>query len=926
MHRPFLRSDAMVMKKYQFIFLLGLLTLVLLVACRREEGQTSVPEPTATVTPAAVRDEEVSGATSTPGNSVPAASTSAGSDEAAGVLFTVPFEVRPDGFSFRNYGGNYPEGRFTIAELREQFGDGVCSRIDEDGAVCIPTAEAQQWIDDRNADMSVGHCIGFTVASYRFAQGELQPETFGPNAETPFELERKAPIMRTIAANGSLYWAKSVWSSEVSGTPRDIIDALIALKEPVDLSIYLPGLVGGHSLLAYGVEEVAPQQYHILVYDNNFPGQPAFVEVDYDANTWRYANGAVNPDEVAVPYEGDAGTETLRFIPLSVYDAVECPFCQLVADDGEDIEAFTLLSFLGQGDVLVETTLGAIGWVAGELVNEIPGARFIFQRGQLAADNAPDIILPAGLDFTAQFTGMNRVSSLGPEASVILDQLTPTSEQSALAVTSSTQGVQYQAGGEQSPTLKATVRQEDTTYRVGLMDVVLTDGQSVAMSAPEDSGFLAISSPDVEIADGTLLITRLTSEDEAIFATTALAIEEGGGVALDVAAWDGSGSMDVYGDEDGDGEFDEQPSELPNEPVTEVIRQSDSAVLANVVDHLNPYLGEEGLEAILAGLAEQDLSGQKIGEIVRPFHLPNDRLISFITTLELPIPEMAEMLYALRLDDEEDLEIVIEGLDLAEEDESALRDYLANLALYAEIIADWEFLKSDDMTRLAELLNERALTAEQFVQLLPRMGLSTEELEQLLGLLNLSAADLAYIAEQLELDLSIIQGTTTRVVTATVTANATMTITPTATPTPSPTVTPTPTIGSTPPPTGTPDPYPAEPPPPTQTPGSYPYPGPEPSPTGTPGAYPGVTPSAVPAYLSTAFCAGDDLRVVAQEPDWKNVTVTISAGGAMLISGVTGPNGEPFEATLPGPGTWTDLVIEASADPGLVPLGTISCP
>ena len=39
-------------------------------------------------------------------------------------------------------------------------------------------------------------------------------------------------------------------------------------------------------------------------------------------------------EEQAVPYEGDAATETLRFIPLAAYDSATCPFCP--ADDGED--------------------------------------------------------------------------------------------------------------------------------------------------------------------------------------------------------------------------------------------------------------------------------------------------------------------------------------------------------------------------------------------------------------------------------------------------------------------------------------------------------------------------------------------------------------------------------------------------------------
>lgn len=384
------------MKRLQLILLLCLVAVFLFVACRREENEEPTqptppaPTPMATATPATARGEESSGEAATPAATRAPATETTRATGGAGSGYTIPFQVQPDGFGFRNYGPGYPEGDFTIAELQALFGDGVCSRVD--GEQCIPTAEAQQWIADRNADMRVGHCIGFTVTSYQFAQGALQPAIFTASATDPYDIAQEAPIMRTIALNGSLYWVKSVWSSEVSGTPREIIDALIALGEPADLSIFLPGLVGGHSVLAYGVEQVEPQTYHILVYDNNIPGEEATIEVDYEANTWRYAQGAVNPDQAATPYEGDATTETLRFIPLSAYETATCPFCPPEAEAAEAAEAITLLSFLGQGDVLVETALGTIGSVAGEIINEIPGARLIFDRGQLSGNDTPDIV------------------------------------------------------------------------------------------------------------------------------------------------------------------------------------------------------------------------------------------------------------------------------------------------------------------------------------------------------------------------------------------------------------------------------------------------------------------------------------------------------------------------------------------------------
>jgi hypothetical protein len=708
--------------------------------------------------------------------------------------------------------------------------------------------------------MRVGHCIGFTVTSYRFFDGDFRPSTFTAAADKPYDITQEADIMRTIAVNGSLYWVESVWSGEVSGTPREIIDALLALGEPVDLSIFLPGLVGGHSLLAYGVEQVEPQTYHILVYDNNIPGEEAYVEVDDEANTWRYAQGAVNPDQAPTVYEGDATTQTLRFIPLSAYETATCPFCPAEAE--ETGEAITLLSFLGQGEVLVETALGAIGQVAGEIINEIPGARLIFDRGQLSGNDTPDIILPAGTDFTLQFNDLERVSALNPDFSLVIDHLTPAAGSNQLTVALAEQGVDYQAGGAQSPVMNVIVHQEDTSYNVALLGIDFADGQGLSVRAAESGERLEFRSEGLTVADATLLVTRLTEEEEALFATTALDLQDGKGVALDMAAWDGSGSVDLYTDVNGDGRYDEQPTELANEPLDEVLQQNDAVEVVNIIDHVGPFLGDQGLESILASLPAQGLSGQAIGQILLPFQLTNEQVIRLIPTLSLSLSELSELLFALRLEPEHQ-DTIIAALALAEEDETALRDYLANLALYHEILADWAFLNTNDLARLAALLNERNLIPEQLVQLLSRMGLSRSEIEEVLSGLELSAADLAYVARQLGVsipatDVATPKATTTPAGTGTATASPTSSGTPTLAPSPTTGVTATPMSGATPidtsiphpspdanptvtaspDPGPTPDASPTANPTPTEIPNPSPSPDVNPTPADTPGPYP----------------------------------------------------------------------------------------
>lgn len=930
------------MKKVRWTQLLALTGLIILVACGRQTAAPSTPSapppdtPTAepTATEPASRGGDASGESSQTAATPSTAEAAVQVEEGQGIIYETAFEARPDGFSFRNYGAGYPEGAFTINELRALFGDGVCSRSDVDGEECVPSPEAQQWIIDRNADMRAGHCIGFTVTSYEFAAGELQPEEYTPGAVTPYRIEQNVPIMRTIAGNGSLYWVDSVWSSEVAGTPRDIIDALIKLQEPVDLSIFLPGLAGGHSLLAYGLEEVRPEQYHILVYDNNYPGEDHFVEVDYAANTWRYSQGAVNPDEAPIPYEGDAETQTLRFIPLSAYNTATCPFCPPADPEVEADPKPILVSVLGQGKVLVKTALGTISLAAGKIVNELPGASLILHRGQLLGTDTPDILLPPGTDYTLEFSGLERVSSLSPDLSAAVDGVDPEAEQNRLTVDPATQGVTYEAGGPQSPALNVTLRQEQTTYTVSLIGVELDDGQGLQVGQTENGQGVELRTQEVGLQDATMLITRQSEEGEAVFATTELNIEEGGGVTLDVQNWDGEGSVDQYSDDDGDGTYEEEPADLENQPLDEVIQQSDPETAATIVQTVRPVLGKESLESILAGIPVDDLTGREIGEILRPLNLTDEQLIDYLSTLDLPLPELAELLFALRLEPER-LDAVIAGLELDEADEAELRIYLDDLALYQRILADWTFLNTEDPIALALLLNTYELTPAQLGVFLPQVGLGEDALPQVIANLNLTFDDMAAVAEALGVELPPTPTPTptpesllTGVLTGTATITATMTLTPTMTPTPTatPEITGTLTLTATLAPddvTPTPDPGPGELPTPTGTPDPYPYP----APTRPGDPYPGPEASPTPDHDSRAFCDGDDLRIIAKEPLWREALLEIWSGEEQLLaSGETGPELEPYEVTFAGPATWENLIILSSIEPFEIKLGDRTCP
>ena len=230
--------------------------------------------------------------------------------------YVVEFALDQDGLGFRNYGSRFPEGDLTTDDVRMLFGDQVCIQLD--GEKCTPTPATQIWIDTMTDYMQAGHCAGFTVAASRFRLGEMTPLDFAADAGYPFEIDQNVQIMRQIARDWVLQVTPEVANQAVTGTPRQIIDQLLETRTMVDLGIFSRS-GGGHSVLAYGVEDQGNGIFHILIYDNNWPGQPLYVEVDYRANTWRYSLAATDPSQDAAAWDGDARTRSLMYVPFDAY-------------------------------------------------------------------------------------------------------------------------------------------------------------------------------------------------------------------------------------------------------------------------------------------------------------------------------------------------------------------------------------------------------------------------------------------------------------------------------------------------------------------------------------------------------------------------------------------------------------------------------
>jgi hypothetical protein len=675
--------------------------LLLLIGCRKEGAATPAP----TAAGQEERSEAVSPTTQPAGDTAAAGSV---------------FRSNPYGFSFPNYAGRFPEGNLTADQVREMFGDEVCAQIE--GDTCVPRPEVSLWIDDMNRKMEGGHCVGFTVAAFQLYDGDLDPAEFA--AGSTYEIDQNVAIMQTIAQGYASYYASNVWPETVrEKTPAEIVEALLALDEPVDLSIFQPGFRGGHSMLAYDVVDQGEGLYRILVYDNNRPNEENFVVVDTKADTWFYAQGAVNPDEPSGNYQGDAQTKTLEYVPLSAYNQpLACPaqfdFSQ-AAEASEEGEGFSLISIASQGEVLIETALGKIGSWGGELISDLPGGRLLFPRGELFHRHAPDIYLPAGEAFTLQIQGgdqaeMAAVTIIDREMTLVVDELATEPEQmSQLFVSAADHQTRFTAGGSQAPTFKMTMNMDGADYLFTLGGVDFAGSQSLELGMDE-ANHLAIAG-DGGVANARLIVAQVTEEETAVFASSSLGLSAGETGLLDFAGWDGSGEMGLMVDTDGDGQADREVM-LENEPVASLIAGAETAEqIISLLGSATPYLDGPQIAELHTVLLGMGLSGREWGQIL--FALPElkpsgDALAALVSQMGLSLDDLAQFIVQLNLSEAE-INSLLDGLDLSEEERSVVLEKVAALYVVEQLLVEWEFLNSDDPDALAQFLAGLNLSDEQ---------------------------------------------------------------------------------------------------------------------------------------------------------------------------------------------------------------------
>ncbi len=495
------------------------------------------------------------------------------------------FRPRPNGFSFANYGGGYREANLSPEAAWKIFGETACKRMKAEE--CVPTPALKLWVKTMNEAMGQGHCEGMaTLSAWMFlSQDKLTP--YGKT--TAFDLDTtQTNLLQDIA----FYWTLQTLEPVVSEfnafqqkPPSEILKTLIAtMQQKTDwytLGIY--GSIGGHAVTPYAVEDVGNGVFWIHVYDNNYPCAYKYVEVDTNAETWRYAGAAINPAEDGSPWSGTTGTMDLTSLSVR-QQSMECPFC---SEEQRCLQNAGLSVLVGGRGANIRATNAEgqqLSLQNGQTQNTIPGAKLLKLKGIFGEDRASLLVLPPSAKYALDLGGTTDVEEKSASMAMFtscqgyaISDMSLSSGESSIVTMTEDGLFSYQAGGVQTPTLEAAFHDpdgEDSFYSIS--DLEIGDGRSISFEEDAETGEIYIQDddPDMESFDlDTFTIDMEGEIDGAAYedidagdeGQVILDIDEEGNVELNIDSDSDGVSNNDDDDDDNDGQSDDADMDDDND-------------------------------------------------------------------------------------------------------------------------------------------------------------------------------------------------------------------------------------------------------------------------------------------------------------------------------------------------------------------------
>ena len=258
------------------------------------------------------------------------------------------FSPTKDGFSFENFAGFVSTAIFDAWSMRRMYGDNVCLQIQ--GEACELRPEAQAFADQVNSATSGGLCEGFAALPALNFANKVKLTELGVKSD-PFLISREelSLIDREIAYWFGTQLLPSVKNGTKRVTGREAVELLGRAFRDTPKKTFRIGLVrlnaagqaeGGHALMPYATKRITDSKWQILVYDSNHPASERAIEVDADADSWKYT-AASNPSAPSGLYTGKGKKNRLYLIDNDLRVGQQpCPFCPGGAGGSQTILSF----------------------------------------------------------------------------------------------------------------------------------------------------------------------------------------------------------------------------------------------------------------------------------------------------------------------------------------------------------------------------------------------------------------------------------------------------------------------------------------------------------------------------------------------------------------------------------------------------------
>ena len=496
------------------------------------------------------------------------------------------FRPAANGFSFENYGKDSSIKNLSPVEMQKMFGNNVCATK---GEPCLLTPPAEQWMEEVNKSMNGGHCEGMAALSLILYADKDKASGFGNIPD--LSLQGNEKLQREIAYWFATQYVPPTATSEMKDkAPSEILDTLLASMKPnarigetYTMGIYQPSFKGGHAITPYAVGDLGDGKYEVMVYDNNHPKIERKIEIDRNANTWKYA-ASTNPDELESQYMGDAETKTLTLTPTAPrYERQVCNFCDLeeqattTSSDKTSTKGntnttpkFNQVFLEGDADLLINNGDQKIGYENGKFVNSFSGATFTpIKSSELWKDDEEPIYnIPVGVPFTMTLQGTKKsngkdltdVAMIGPNYDLGLEGIKVLPGQNdAIQFDASGRSLSYKPSNPEAPNIFLGISTKNDDYEFELDGVEIDAGGTINTNLDTEKGRLAIKIADTKHeAIFNLLIGRIDDKTEQKFEGEDLTLASGDTLYLDYVKWTGNGAkLTIELDKGSDGKIDE---------------------------------------------------------------------------------------------------------------------------------------------------------------------------------------------------------------------------------------------------------------------------------------------------------------------------------------------------------------------------------